>query len=853
MTMATFISPRGAAFFRAPSWLKISVLGCLGYVACLLAGFQARGSGRNEQLFSTALFCVLYFFAAGAMGRAARRRELPPPVRSCLRFITAALVLNGLGATYLFLERYLNPISAQAVFSVADGFFLSLYPVLLLGLARLPAGELPGARWGRILVDAAVFVVGVGVPLWLFALQPQLRLTTGVEALLLVVWPLTAFCGIFGVNAALLTKAPLPSRGALWLLLGGCGISALADLVFSLDAAVRIITRGSIDWVNVFNALSVTLYLLAAWRFQSDPVPTRLRAQSAAFSPVPLFTIVVVAAWLMLLASGAQAAPGALALVLPGLILLFGVLFVREILVMRDSQRWMAAEAQRESQARFEALIRNSSDVIMIVDPTRRIRFASPAATKLLGLTPEMLLGRDLLALAHPDDAARGARFLDELRETPGATRFLNWRLRHHEKTFCHLETAGSNLLHDTMIEGFVLNSRDVTERLAIEEHLHKAAKMEAISRLAGGVAHDFNNLLTVVLANSELALMDLPADHSVRKDLEQVRQASFRGTALTSRLLSFSRSESLQPRIINPAERLQSIIPVVQRLIEPHLTLLINVESTAGQVKVNPDSFEQTLLHLASNARDASPAGGTLTFSIRRVTLAKPLASSYLAAPPGRYVVIEAADTGTGMDEATRAKLFEPFFTTKERGRGTGLGLASVYGTVKTAGSGLTVVSNPGQGTTIGMWLPEVIPDPAPAMPIPTGTNVGGSETILLVEDEPLVRQAAHRILLAKGYDVLVACDADDARRVLGSHAGQVHLLLTDVMMPGQSGPALAADLVKLRPGLRVLYMSGYTGNELGAHGLVHSDVRLLVKPFTVDELTARLRTILAGPPGMA
>ena len=365
-------------------------------------------------------------------------------------------------------------------------------------------------------------------------------------------------------------------------------------------------------------------------------------------------------------------------------------------------------------------------------------------------------------------------------------------------------------------------------------------------------MAHDFNNLLTVIMANSELALMDLPTDHPVRRDIEEVRRATTRGTTLTGRLLSITQSENLQPRVISPGEVLKNIAPLLERQVGPSLTVSIESEAGAGMVKVNPDAFEQALLNLAANARDASSSGGKLTFTVRSVTLSEPLASAYLAAPRGRYVVIEAADTGSGMDEVTRSKLFEPFFTTKERGRGTGLGLASIYGTVKTAGGGITVQTQPGQGTVIGLWLPEVAAGPTTAASSPV-TTMGGTETILLVEDEDLVRQATHRILVAKGYHVLAASDANDARRVLSAHSGRVELLLTDVMMPGQSGPVLAADLVKQRPDLRVLYMSGYTGNELGAHGLANADARLLVKPFSVEQLTSRLRQVLAGPAGQA
>ena len=832
---------------RWPVWLTAAGLFACVHLVWLLAGLP-RTTGRR--LYGTIALAVLYYVAAWAFFRAARRTDLPGRLRTALRLVGAGLGMIAAGATYLTVDNFFHPAT---FFSLADWLFLSVYPLTLTALAILPRGERPAAGLGRILLDGAVFVVGVGVPLWVFAVQPNLPHAKGEDAVLTVLWPVVAFIGVMAVNAALLTKAPLPSRRAFWLLLAALGVSWLADLVFTLDAAARVIMRASINWINVANTVSVGLALLAAWRFEADPMPAqRAAVRPAAFSPVPLLTIVVVSGWLVLSLT-VQPPPIALDRVVPSMILLFAILFVRETLVMRDSLRWIAAEAQREGQARFEAMIRHSSDVILIVDPAGRIRFASPAASAALGLAPDALVDRALTVLVHPAEAARGAEFLARLSAHPEGAARVRWRLRHADGDYRHFETVGSNLMHEASIGGLVLNLRDITERVELEQRLYNAQKMEAVGRMAGGVAHDFNNLLAIIMANAELALIGLPERHGARADLAEILRATKRGATLTGRLLLLSRRDLPVTDAISPAEVLRALTPALQGVAGANLTVAIRIEPGTGPVRVPPVELEQMLTNLTANARDASPPGRTVTLSVRRAVLREPLASPHLTAPPGRYVVIEASDTGSGMDENARARLFEPFFTTKPRGQGKGLGLASMYGTVKAAGGGITVQTEPGRGTTFAIWLPETEPEeatPTPAArPAPTP---GGSETILLVEDEPPVRLVTERALQTMGYQVLTACDADDAEKVLGAHPGPVHLLLTDVIMPGRSGPALAAELVRQRPDLRVLFMSGYTSRELEAQGLGHAVARLLVKPFSLDELNARLRQVLAGPAGI-
>jgi len=833
-----------------PGWLRASLVLTLAYVVWHLSG---PGKGQVAQIISLGTLTILSATAVWALRRAANRSDLPAKIGKGLRYVMAGQAMVMLGSVYLVIQ-YIALGTAPGTFGVVDALFMAAYPLCGIGLLHFPRSEhLVAGRW-RILIDGVAFVVGVGVPLWLFALQPVLVTTQGIDAVLIVLWPVMAFFGIMVVNASLLASPPVPSRGAFWFLLAALGLSWVADLVFALDAAAKIVTHGSVNWINITNAISLGLFLVAAWKFQADPMPGRRKVRPAAVSPVPMITIVAVAAWSALEVTFGNPDPGMFRHLLVSLIFLLVVLLARETLVLRDSLRWVAAEAQRESQARFEAMVRHSSDVIMVVDRERRIYFASPATVTVLGQTPEELTGRELLGLAHPEDVPKGAAFFDEmvLRPDADSMRILRWRLRNADGTYRHLETSGSNLLDESTVGGFVLNSRDVTERMLLEDRLHQAQKMEAVGRLAGGVAHDFNNLLAVVLANSELALLSLPAGHEARTDIEEIRRASTRGAALTGRLLAFGRRENLQPQVVSTTKLLQDTLPLLQRLLGEDATLSTQVTGAPGSVRVDPHDLEQALISLATNAREAMPKpGGVLTINLRSESLNKPLATDYLSAQPGRYAVVAVADNGAGMDETTRARLFEPFFSTKERGKGAGLGLASVFGMVKTSGGGIVVRSARGQGTTIELWLPEVAAESAEKLDATAGApGPAGGEMILLVEDEAGVRRATQRILESKGYVVLTAGEALEARALLAQPvARDVKLLLTDVIMPGQSGPLLAADVVRDRPQIRVLFMSGYTGDELRAEGLSRAGGQLLIKPFTAEDLISRVRQALAEP----
>jgi len=393
---------------------------------------------------------------------------------------------------------------------------------------------------------------------------------------------------------------------------------------------------------------------------------------------------------------------------------------------------------------------------------------------------------------------------------------------------------------------GAIVVNQDVTERRRLEQQFLQSQKMEAVGRLAGGVAHDFNNLLSVILGYGELVLRRLPAGDPAREKVEQMVRAAERGAGLTRQLLSFSHRKVGQATTLDVNRVVGDMDKMLRRLIGEDVELVTTLERGLGCVRADPGQVEQVVVNLAVNARDAMPRGGRLTIETANVELDAEYAESHLGVSPGAYVMLVVSDTGHGMDAATLAHAFEPFFTTKERGKGTGLGLATVYGIVQQAKGYVWVYSEPGMGTRFKIYLPRVDGSAEPhAAARPAVPCVSGRETLMVVEDEPVLRALISEALQAAGFNVLCAKDGDEALGLARAHTGQVDLLLTDVVMPGRSGPDVAARLRELHPALKVVFMSGYTGEVLNQHGALEG-AQFLEKPFSPDTLSRRLRDVL-------
>ena len=523
---------------------------------------------------------------------------------------------------------------------------------------------------------------------------------------------------------------------------------------------------------------------------------------------------------------------------------------VRSALEMRHSraERVAAEAALRANEQRFRALVEHSWDAIALFGPDGAILYGSPATTRILGYDLEEFVGRNAVDLVHPDDRDAVVGRLTETMTHPGARVEVVARVRHKDGSWRYLEGVFTNLLDDPSVNAIVNNYRDATERRSLEQQVIQAQKMEAVGRLAGGVAHDFNNILTAIGGHTDLLLADLAPDDPRRLDVDEIHRAADRAAALTQQLLAFSRRQVLQPKVLDLNALVQNVENLLRRLIGEDVILAAVLAPDAGRVRADPGQIEQVIVNLAVNARDAMPGGGRLTIETRNVELDADYAAEHPAVVPGPYVSIAVSDTGTGMTTEVQAHMFEPFFTTKEVGKGTGLGLATVYGIVKQSGGSIWVYSELGHGTTFKVYLPRV-DDPADLLTkaVPTdAASLRGTETILLVEDEPAVRAVARQVLTRQGYTVLEAPDGQAALAMVDATGPSIDLVLTDLVMPGMGGRNLADNLVRRFPDLRVLYMSGYTDDAIVRHGMLESGHAYLQKPFRPEALVHKIWEVL-------
>jgi PAS domain S-box-containing protein len=513
------------------------------------------------------------------------------------------------------------------------------------------------------------------------------------------------------------------------------------------------------------------------------------------------------------------------------------------------TERRRMHEALRSSEERFRQLVRNSNDIIALVDEKGRLTSVSGPLEKVLGYGPEELLGATLLSFVHPGDLEDVSKVLPEIIRKPGTSSVVEFRVRHKNGKWISVEVVGSNMLHDPAVKAVVSNLRDITERNRLREQLQQAMKMEAVGRLAGGVAHDFNNILTVISGNVELARMGLSPSDPLNRCLDQVAKASDSAASLTRQLLAFSRKQIIEPRVLNLNDLVRNVQQMLARLIGENVELRTNLRDDLKAVKVDPGQFEQVLVNLAVNARDAMPEGGRLSIETANVTLDERYCETHSQAQPVGYVLLAVSDTGHGMSPEVKEHLFEPFFTTKGKGRGTGLGLATIFGAVRQAGGFIEVYSEEGRGTTFKIYVPAVEEQAGKlvkaARPIDT---MKGDETILLVEDEESVRKMALGILKNLGYRVFEARDGEEALMIAEKYGGRIELLMTDIVMPGINGRELSELLTGLYPSMKTLFTSGYTEDVIVHHGVIDSQINFIGKPYSLQGLAGKIREVL-GP----
>jgi two-component system cell cycle sensor histidine kinase/response regulator CckA len=514
--------------------------------------------------------------------------------------------------------------------------------------------------------------------------------------------------------------------------------------------------------------------------------------------------------------------------------------------IFRDiTERRRTDELQRLHSAALNA----AADAVVITDRAGIIAWVNPAFTRLTGYTAEEAVGQNLRDLVKSDKHTPA--FFKDFWETILAGRTWHGEMINRRKDgrlYTEDQVVTPILDASGAITHFVAIKEDMTERLQLEAQFLQAQKMESVGQLASGIAHDFNNLLTVINGMSELVLAQVSPTDPVRADAEEIHRAGERAATLTRQLLAFSRQQILAPRVMDVNTVVAGVEGLLRRLLGEDIALVVELAPGAGSVKADPGQIEQVITNLAVNARDAMPQGGQLMVETQPVQLDEAFARQHGAAvPPGSYVRLAVSDSGVGMDETTRARIFEPFFTTKGPGKGTGLGLSTVYGIVKQSHGFIWASSEVGQGTSFKMYLPQVGEAASIAPPAPTVVSTSGTETILLVEDNAGLRKLATRFLEPAGYTVLGAATGEEALRLLDERqVDPVHLLLSDVVMPGMSGRQLAEQLAQTRPGMKVLYMSGYTSDTIVRHGVLEAQMSFLNKPFTAVALLRKVREVL-------
>lgn len=517
--------------------------------------------------------------------------------------------------------------------------------------------------------------------------------------------------------------------------------------------------------------------------------------------------------------------------------------------------RHVKDELQSKEQL-LHFILNNSPNVILVKNLNHQYVLINRLYEKLFNLQPGWILGRTDYDIFPREVAANCIEFDRQIMESGKAVTY-EMQVPLEDGVHTYFENKFPLFNQEGQLYGIAAISTDITELKNTEESLRKreaelrqSQKMEAVGRLAGGIAHDFNNLLTVILGYADLILLQLPENDALYSDVVGIKNEGERAALLVRQLLAFSRQSVLQPRVINLNEVIGSLTKLLKRLINEDVELITNLDANLGNIKADQSQLEQVIINLAVNARDAMFSGGKLILETSNVELSQDYADNHLYANPSQYIVLAVSDTGQGIPDELKTKIFEPFFTTKAQGQGTGLGLSTVYGIVKQSGGGIEVYSEPNKGTTFKIYLPLVNEQKTASIISPqTSSNLSGTETILLVEDDSSIRQLIAKILLSHGYRILEASRPKEALQICKDAIEPIHLVLTDVVMPEMYGPDMVKQIQQTHPDTHIIYMSGYTQGALSSQNLLEAEANLISKPFTSITVLSKIRSVFGNP----
>ncbi len=828
--------------------LRYARLASAAIVLAFLLALEFSAASRPTLQLASDAFQLGLCLVSGVLCLAAARRGSVPARRFWRLLGAGALTWTAAQALWTWRLVGLDPQKLPLLDDLL--FWLALVPWLLAVVAR---PDRPRVRATGLWFDATLVAV-LALHVYAYAMAGSLQAGRGA---IFVAWPPEFWYvrdgALIGSYVWLVVTAAPPWRAVFAQVLAAMAILHGGDTFSSLFIREGSYHPGLLDlpWTAPFLILA---HAAASFRpgpgFDVAPWEPDWRRTRRGMLTATVIVVLVPGTHLAYRSwIEAGAGPFALqgALALGTTLLIGGLLALRQWQLLRAFQEAQEEreKALRRSEERFQKAFEASPAALSLrTRADGRYLDVNERGLALLGYARAEIVGHAAEELGiWIEPAARVA--LEQLAREEGSVRDFPARFRTRSGEVREVISSVETLEIDG-VPCLLELTEDVTERRKLEERLVQSQRLESMGRLAGGIAHDFNNLLGVILGYSSLVLSRLPEDHPVTGKVAQIQRAGERAAGLTRQLLAFSSRQVLVPTVVDLAVLLHDTEKMLGRLIGEDIELATSVAPGLGRVKADPSQIEQVLMNLVVNARDAMPEGGRLGIDLRDVTVESPLPLERGVLPPGAYVVLAVRDSGVGISDDVRDHLFEPFFTTKERGKGTGLGLATVHGIVEQSGGRISVETTLGAGTTFRVYLPRVDDAASDAGRAPAAATPRGSETLLLVEDEDPLREMTREILTEGGYVVLEAENGSRALEVAAAHAGPIHLLLTDVVMPGLSGPKTAERLTALRPGTRVLFASGYTAGELGPHGVLDPSVEFLQKPYTPDDLLARIRDVL-------